>query len=47
MESAYHNMYFYHVLDKDIDWTSNLGIARDGICLVDAEIGLGYLFLPY
>ncbi|CAL6025758.1 Conserved_hypothetical protein [Hexamita inflata] len=47
LKSSYHHFYFYPVFDQTIDWTSAIGIARDGICLVDAEVSQAYLYLPF
>lgn len=47
MRSAYHSIYFYPVLDKKIDWTSMLGIARDGLFLMDAELNQVYMYIPF
>lgn len=45
-QSSYHDFFYYSVLDKAINWTSLLGISQDGICLLDAEVNVGYLYLP-
>ncbi|CAL6049431.1 Conserved_hypothetical protein [Hexamita inflata] len=47
LESSYHHFYYYPVYDRDIDWTSSVGLAQDGMCMVDSELQLGYLYLPY
>lgn len=47
MKSAYHNIFFYPILDIRIDWTSLIGISQDGVFLMDAEMNVAYMYLPF